>query len=91
MTGFEADLPAIGSAAKALSAATDALAVSFSPPGDVGPGRLGPAVTALLGTAESTVTTARSTVTALSETVTRVRDTYAELDTDSANRFDLGP
>lgn len=88
MTGFEADLPAIDSAATALRGATDALAVTVSPPGDVGPGRLGAVVAELLGTAESDLATARATTTELAETVTRVRDTYAELDTDAAGRFD---
>jgi hypothetical protein len=91
MTGFEADLPAIDSAATALRAATDALSVTVSSPGDVGPGRLGPAVAALLAGAEADLTRTRTTVTELSENVTRVRDTYAELDTDAATRFDPGP
>jgi hypothetical protein len=91
MTGFDADLPGIGAAAQALRAATDTLAVTVAPAGDVGPGMLGPAVAALLGTAESDLTRARSAVTELAAAVTRVRDTYAELDTDFANRFDLGP
>jgi hypothetical protein len=91
MTGFGADLPAISSAAAVLRAATDALAVTVTPPGDVGPGQLGAAVAALLTTAEADLTRTRATVTELSENVTRVRDTYVELDTGSASRFDLGP
>jgi hypothetical protein len=91
MTGFEADLPAIESAATALRGATDSLAVTVSPPGDVGPGRLGSVVAALLATAESDLAAARATTAELAQTVTGVRDTYAELDTDAASRFDLGP
>jgi hypothetical protein len=91
MTGFEADLPAIDAAATALRAATDALVVPVSPPGDVGPGQLGPAVSALLQSAEADLADARASVTGLAETVATVRETYAELDTDAASRFDLGP
>jgi hypothetical protein len=91
MTGFEADLPAIGSAAKALRAAADALTVQLVPPGDVGPGRLGPAVAALLRSAEDDLANARTAVTDLSAGVRKVRDTYADLDTNAASRFDLGP
>jgi|RhiMethySRZTD1v2_1073278.scaffolds.fasta_scaffold2670699_2 hypothetical protein len=91
MSGFEADLPAIDTAATALRGATDSLTVTVSPPGDVGPGRLGAVVAELLTTAESDLAAARATTAELAETVTRVRNTYAELDTDAASRFDLGP
>lgn len=91
MAGFEADLPAIDAAATALRGASDALTVSVSPPGDVGPGRLGAVVAELLATAESDLATARATTNELAETVDRVRNTYAELDMDAASRFDLGP
>ncbi len=91
MAGFEADLPAIDAAVTALRGATDSLAVPVSPPGDVGPGRLGSVVAALLTSAESDLAAARATTAELSETVTRVRDPYAELATDAASRFDLGP
>jgi hypothetical protein len=92
MTGFAADLPAIGSAAAALrAAAADTLPVRLEPPGDVGPGRLGPAVAALLRSTEDDLVAARTAVTGLSEGVTKVRDTYADLDTNAATRFDPGP
>ncbi|MFL6119805.1 hypothetical protein [Actinophytocola sp.] len=91
MTGFEADLPAIGSAAAALRTAADSLAVELAPPGDVGPGRLGPAVAALLATASADLASARTTVTEMSASVARVRDTYADLDMGAASRFDQGP
>lgn len=91
MAGFEADLPAIEAAATALRGAADSLALPVSAPGDVGPGRLGAVVAALLAGAEADLAAARATTADLSETVVRVRDTYAELDTDVASRFDLGP
>jgi hypothetical protein len=91
MTGFAADLPAIGSAATALRAAADALTVQLAPPGDVGPGRLVAAVAALLRSTEDDLLAVRTAVTGLSEDVTKVRDTYADLDTNAATRFDLGP
>lgn len=89
MTGFTADLPAIDSAAASLRAAADTLTVDLAPPGDVGPGLLGPAVVALAQAAEADLARVRTTVTELSETVVTVRDTYVELDTDAASRFDL--
>jgi hypothetical protein len=91
MTGFEADLPAIGAAAATLRSAVDALDVDLSPGGDVGPGRLGQAVSTLLATAAADVARAVATVTALSDEAARARDGYAELDTGAANRFDQGP
>jgi hypothetical protein len=91
VAGFAADLPAIGAAATSLRAATDALTVDVTPPGDVGPGRLGPAVAALLRAAEADLGRARTAVADLSDAVDTARDTYAELDTDAATRFDHGP
>jgi hypothetical protein len=91
MTGFEADLFAIDSAAAALRTAADALTVDLTQPGDVGPGRLGPAVAALLATASADLAGARTTVTEMSDGVARVRDTYADLDMGAASRFDQGP
>jgi hypothetical protein len=91
MAGFEADLPAISAAASTLRSAVDALDVDLSPGGDVGPGRLGPAVAALLATASADVSRARSAVTDLSDEVTRAGDAYTELDTNAANRFDQAP
>lgn len=91
MTGFSADLPGIAAAEKALRAAADDLEVDLTPAGDVGPGRLGVVVGALLTGAEADVARARATVTTLAESAARVRDTYTELDTDAASRFDQGP
>ncbi|MFI7679846.1 hypothetical protein [Actinophytocola sp. NPDC049390] len=91
MTGFAADLPGIAAAESALRAVSDDLEVSFTAPGDVGPGRLGAVVGVLLADAEAEVTRARAAVTALTESVTQVRRTYEALDTDAASRFDQGP
>jgi hypothetical protein len=92
MSGFAADLPGIGAAATALRAAADSLSdVTPAPAGDVGPGRLGPAVAALLGAVEADLAAAVESVAELSETVTRVRDSYAELEGDAAGRFDQAP
>jgi hypothetical protein len=90
MTGFAADLPAIGSAAAALRAAADALTVRLEPPGDIGPGRLGPAVAALLRSTDDDLVAAHAAVTGLSDGVAKVHDTYADLDTNAATRFDPG-
>jgi hypothetical protein len=91
MAGFEADLPAISAAASTLRSAVDAMEVDLSPGGDVGPGRLGVAVTTLLAAASADVSRARGAVVAMSDEVTRARDSYAELDTNAASRFDQGP
>lgn len=91
MTGFAADLPGIAAAEAALRAAGDDLEMSFSPAGDVGPGRLGAVVGALLAGAEADVTRARSAVTALAESAGQVLATYTELDSEAASRFDQGP
>ena len=91
MTGFDADLPGIAAAEAALRAVGDDLEVSFTAPGDVGPGRLGAVVGALLAGAEADVTRTRAAVTTLAGSVTQVRRTYEELDTDAASRFDQGP
>lgn len=91
MTGFEADLPAMDAAATALRGATDSLAVTVSPPGDVGPGRLGEVVATLLATAESDLAAARAAAADLADSVVHVRNTYADLDTDAVTRFDLDP
>lgn len=91
MTGFEADLPGIEAAAAALRDAADALDVSLAPAGDVGPGRLNAVVSALLTHAEADVARARASVAELAGSVTRVRDSYVELDTGAASRFDQAP
>ena len=91
MTGFAADLPGIAAAEAALRGAADDLDVSLTPAGDVGPGRLGAVVGALLAGAADDVATARATVTALSESVGQVRATYTALDSEAASRFDQGP
>jgi hypothetical protein len=91
VTGFAADLPGLAAAESALRATADDLEVDLVPVGDVGPGRLGVVVAALLAGAESDVARARASVTALAESVGRVRETYAELDTDAASRFDRRP
>jgi hypothetical protein len=90
VTGFSADLSGIAAAEKALRAAADDLSVDLTPAGDVGPGRLGVVVGALLTGAESDLARARAAVTALAESAGQVRNTYTELDTDAANRFDRG-
>lgn len=91
MTGYAADLPAIGATAAALRSSADALDVDLTVSGVVGPGRLGPAVAALLTGVRSDLDQARGTVAALSEEVDRVRTAYAALDTDVATGFDQGP
>jgi hypothetical protein len=91
VTGFAADLPGIAAAEAVLRAAADDLEIDFTPAGDVGPGRLGAVVGALLAGAASDVARARATVTGLSESVRQVGDTYTELDSDAASRFDQGP
>ncbi len=91
MTGFAADLPGIAAAEAVLRAAADDLELDLTPAGDVGPGRLGAVVGALLAGAEQDVARARATVTGLSESVRQVRDTYTGLDSDAASRFDQGP
>ena len=90
MTGFSAHLPGIAAAETALRRAGDDLEVSFAPAGDVGPGRLGAVVGALLAGAEADVTRARAAVTTLADEVTQVRKTYESLDSDAASRFDQG-
>ncbi len=90
MNGFDADLSGIGAAAAALRHTADALDLHVAPVGDVGPGRLNTVVHALLASAATDVTRARATVTELAESAARVRDTYAELDTGTARRFDQG-
>ncbi len=90
MSGFEADLPAIDAAASVLRDAADALDVSLAPAGDLGPGRLNAVVSTLLTHAEADVARARDSVSELAGSVTRVRDSYVELDTGAASRFDQG-
>jgi hypothetical protein len=90
VTGFFADLPGIAAAETALRGAGDDLEVSFAPAGDVGPGRLGAVVGALLAGAEADVSRARTAVTTLAAEVTQVRKTYESLDSEAASRFDQG-
>ena len=91
MTGFSADLPGIAAAEAVLRAAADDLEIDLTPAGDFGPGRITGVVGALLAGAETDVARARATVTGLSESVRHVRDTYTELDSEAATRFDQGP
>ena len=90
MTGFSADLPGISAAEAALRAAADDLELDLTPAGEVGPGRINGVVGALLAAAATDVARARATVTGLSESVRQVRDTYTELDSEAASRFDQG-
>lgn len=90
MSGFAADLPGIGAAATALRRSVDTLDVDLSASGDVGPGRLGPAVAALLAGAQADLDRVRGTVTGLAESAEQVRDSYADVDTDAATGFERG-
>lgn len=91
MTGFSADLPGIAAAEAVLRSAADDLEIDLTRAGDVGPGRLGVVVGALLAGAAADVARARATVTGLSESMRQVRDTYTKLDSEAASRFDQGP
>jgi hypothetical protein len=86
-SGFGADLPAITAAARTLRAALDALDVDLTTAGEVGPGRLAPAVSALLAGAEADLTRARAAVTALADSATAAGASYADADADAASRF----
>ncbi|MCA1655559.1 MAG: hypothetical protein LC635_03745 [Pseudonocardiaceae bacterium] len=94
MSGFEADLPAIDATAAALRATVEALDVDLSADGDsgdLGPGSLGAAVSAVLAGARADLERTRVAVTDLSDTVAGARAAYAELDTNVASRFDRDP
>jgi len=92
-SGFAADLPAIGATAKALRSTADSVAAAVadldaSACADLGPGRLGGAAAALVADARADLGRVLGAVTADADLAEQVRDSYAELDTDTATRFD---
>jgi len=90
VTGFETDLPAIAAVARTLRSSADVLDVDLTTSGEVGPGRLGPAVSALLAGAEADLTRARAALTALADSAAEAGATYTDADADAASRFDHG-
>jgi hypothetical protein len=93
VAGFAADLPAIGATAKALRTTADSVAAAVAdldpaPCADLGPGRLGPVAAALVTGARADLDRVLGAVATDADRAEQARDSYAELDTETATRFD---
>jgi len=93
VAGFAADLPAIGATAKALRTTADSVAAAVADLdaaacADLGPGRLGRVAAALVTGARADLDRVLGAVTTDADLAEQVRDSYEELDTDTATRFD---
>lgn len=90
MSGFEADLAAIGVTARVLGSAGESLTAAvdgLSGGGELGSDRLDAAVAALLADTRAELTGVLRAVTADAELVEAVRDGYASTEADAAARF----
>lgn len=90
MSGFEADLAAIGVTARVLGSAADSVATAvdrLDGCAGLGPGRLDGVVGALITDAREELSGVLRAVTADAALVESVRAGYADLDSDAAERL----